>query len=251
MISRTNTPNAARRSGGCACGCGCLSLLALAVAVTLAGVLFVWPRLPNLAAQAIGFEERGAVSGVFAATTPIPPPALVNLAPAAGPVTVSVPSLGSGTLSGNEGVPLQIGSDPFGGATAGQITLGEADLMALCARYADVCLSDPRFQNPRVDLRPGGAVITADVTLPELGGIAQAVGIVVQVDSTGRAFRVQGLDLGGTLYAIPNNDIGNLVRSAETQLNAALAQLVVESSMGRLALDRITVDDALLTVTLR
>ena len=102
-----------------------------------------------------------------------------------------------------------------------------------------------------VDLRPGGAVITADVTLPELGGIAQAVGIVVQVDSTGRAFRVQGLDLGGTLYAIPNNDIGNLVRNAEAQLNAALAQLVVESSMGRLALDRITVDDALLTVTLR
>ena len=64
MISRTSTPNAARRSGGCACGCGCLSLLALAVAVTLAGVLFVWPRLPNLAAQAIGFEERGAVAGV-------------------------------------------------------------------------------------------------------------------------------------------------------------------------------------------
>ena len=73
MISRTSTPNAARRSGGC--GCGCLSLLALAVAVTLAGVLFVWPRLPNLAAQAIGFEERGAVAGVFAAVTPIPPPA--------------------------------------------------------------------------------------------------------------------------------------------------------------------------------
>jgi len=251
VISRSSTPQSARRSGGCACGCGCLSLLALAVAVVLGGALFVWPRLPNLAAQAVGFQERGAVAGVFAGIAPVAAPALVNLTPAAGPVTVSVASLGSGTLSGNEGVPLQLGSDPFGGAAAGQIALSEADLMALCARYAEICLSDPRFQNPRVDLRPGGAVITADVTLPELGGIAQAVGVVVQVDASGRAFQVRGLDLNGTLYAIPDNDIGQLVRSAEAQLNAALEQLVVESSAGRLALDRITIDDALLTVTLR
>ena len=94
-------------------------------------------------------------------------------------------------------------------------------------------------------------VLLSAATGLALGGIAQAVGIVVQVDSTGRAFRVQGLDLGGTLYAIPNNDISNLVRNAEAQLNAALAQLVVESGAGRLALDRITIDDATLTVTLR
>ncbi|MFN8379869.1 MAG: hypothetical protein U0452_14490 [Anaerolineae bacterium] len=250
MISRSSTPNTARRNGGCACGCGCLSLLALAVAVTLAGVLFTWPRLPNLAAQAVGFQERGAVAQVFEAITPVPAPVLANLAPA-GPVTFTVPSMGSGTLTGTEGVALQIGSDPLGGAAAGQITLTENDLVALCARYADVCLSDPRFQNPRVDLRRGGAVVTADVTLPELGGITQSVGIVVSVDSTGRELRVQGIDLGGTLYAVPNNDIGNLVRNAEAQLNSVLAQLVVDTSAGRLALDRITMDDSTLTVTLR
>ena len=250
MISRSSAPNTPRRNGGCACGCGCLGLLALAVAVTLAGVLFVWPRLPDLAAQAVGFQERGAVAEVFAAVTPLPAPALINLAPA-GPVTYTVASIGSSTLTGNEGVALNVGSDPLGGATAGQIRLTEADIVALCARYAEVCLSDPRFQNPRVDLRSGGAVITADVTLPELGGVSQPVGVVLRVDSTGRALQVQGIDLGGTLYAVPDNGIGQLIRSAETQLNAALAQLMVDTSAGRLALDRITIDDAAVTVTLR
>lgn len=250
MISRSAAPNAARRNNGCRCGCGCLSLLALAVAVTLAGVLFLWPRLPNLAAQAAGFQERGAVAEVFAAVTAIPAPALVNLDPA-GPVTFTLPSMGSGTLAGNEGVAMQLGSDPLGGAAAGQITLTESDLVSLCARYADVCLSDPRFQNPSVDLRPGGAVITADVTLPELGGLSQRVGIVVRVGVTGRELAVQGIDLGGTLYAVPDNQIGTLVRSAEGQINSALAQLAVDTSAGRFRLDHITIDDSTLTVTLR
>ena len=251
MISRSNPTNATSRNRGCAfLGCGCLALLALAAISFVIGVVLIVPRLPNLAAQAVGFQERGPVETVFQAVTPLPPPALVNLAPA-GPVTFSIPNLGSGTLTGTEGVAVQTGTDPLGGAPAGQITLTEADVQALCARYADVCQSDPRFRNPRVDLRPGGAIITVDATLPELGGVTQPVGVVVRTDSTGRALQVQGIELNGLLYAIPSNDIGGLIRNAETQLNVALGQLVVDTAAGQLALDRVTFNDGTVTVTLR
>lgn len=250
MISRSATPNAAQRNSGCACGCGCLGLLALAVASIVVGVLLIAPRLPNLAAQAIGFQERGAVEQVFQSVTAAPIPALVNAAPA-GPVSFSIPGLGAGELTPDEGIPLQLGADAVSAAPAGQITFTEADLLTLCQRYADICLSDPRFQNPSVDLRPGGAIVSADVTLPELAGIQQRVGVVAHVDESGRALRVDGIDLGGTLYAVPSNDIGQLIRNAEAQINSALAQLVIETGAGALALDRITVNDSTVTLTLR
>lgn len=247
MIARSS-PSAGRRGGGCACGC--LGLLAFGAASLLIGALVIWPRLPNLAAQAVGFQERGAVEAVFEAVTPLPTPVLVNLAPA-GPVTISAGTLGSGTLTGSEGVPLQLGSDPSSGAAGAVVALTEYELLGLCQRYADICMSDPRFQNPSVDLRPGGAVVYADVSLPELGGLSQRAGVVLRVDSTGRALEVAGIDLGGVLYAVPSNQIGQLVLNAQAQVNNALAQFVVDTGAGRLALDRISVDDSVVTLTLR
>jgi hypothetical protein len=225
-------------------------VLALAAASVVIGLVLIMPRLPNLAAQAIGFQERGSVETVFQAVTPVPPPALNNVAPA-GPVTFSIPDLGSDTLTADDGLAVQTGTDPLGGAPAGQFTLTENDVQALCARYADICQRDPRFRNPRVDLRPGGAIITVDATLPELGGITQPVGVVVRTDGTGRALQVQGIELNGVLYAIPSNDIGTMIRNAEAQLNTALNQLTVDTAAGPMTLDRITFNDGTVTVTLR
>lgn len=232
------------------CACGCLGLLGLMAASLIIGVLVIWPRLPNLAAQAVGFEERGAVETVFMAVTPLLIPVVVNLAPA-GPVSFTLGTVASGTLSGSEGVPVQLGSDPASGSPAAVVSLTETDLLALCDRYADVCRSDPRLQNPRVDLRPGGAVVYADVTLPELANVTQTVGVVLRVNSSGRNLRVEGIDIGGFLYAIPSNDIGQLVRNAEVQLNQAIEQFVLDTAAGQMTLDRIAVDDTTLTVSLR
>ncbi len=247
-VRMSSTPNSSRRNTGCACGC--LGLLGLFAASLVIGILIVWPRLPNLAAQAVGFEERGPVETVFVAVTPLPTPAVVNLAPA-GPVTFTLGNLGGGTLNGTEGIPVQLGRDPASSAPAAIVSLTEADLMALCNRYADICRSDPRLQNPRVDLRPGGAVVYADVTLPELANVTQTVGVVLRVDSSGHNFRVEGIDIGGFLYAVPSNDIGQLILNAEGQLNQAVQQFVLDTSAGRMTLDRISVDDSTVTVSMR
>lgn len=248
MSIARGTSNSSRR--GASCACGCLGLLGLLAASLIVAVLFIWPRLPNLAVQVAGFEERGPVASAFEAVTPLPTPVLINLAPA-GPLSFTFGTLGGGTLSGTEGIPVQLGSDAASGAPAAIVSLTEADLMALCDRHADICRSDPRLQNPRVDLRPGGAIVYADVTLPELANVTQTVGVVLRVDSSGRNFRVEGIDIGGYLYAVPSNDIGQLILNAETQINQAVQQFVLDTSAGRMTLDRISVDDTAITVSMR
>lgn len=248
MSAMRSTPNSSRRSAGCACGClGLLGLMAASLAVA---VLFILPRLPNLAMQAAGFQERGPVARVYEAITPLPTPVVINLAPA-GPVSFTLGNLGGGSLNGTEGIPVQLGSDPVNGAPVAMTSITEADLMALCDRRADICRSDPRLQNPRVDLRPGTALIYADVTLPELANVTQTAGVVLRVDSSGRNFRVEGIDIGGYLYAVPSNEIGQMILNAEAQINQALQQFVIDTSAGRMTLDRISVDDSVITVSMR
>jgi hypothetical protein len=227
-----------------------LGLIGLMAASLLIALLFIWPRLPNLAAQAVGFQERGPVAAVYENAAPLPTPVVVNLAPA-GPITFTLGDLGGGTLSGTEGVAVQLGSDAASGAATAVIRFTEAELLALCDRYADICRGDPRIQNPRVDLRPGGAVVYADVTLPELANVTQTVGVALRVDSSGRALEVEGLDIGGYLYLIPSNDIGQMILNAEAQLNQALQQAVIDTTAGRMTLDRISIDDSVLTLSMR
>ena len=96
---------------------------------------------------------------------------------------------------GNQNITVRTGADE-GGAAVADVTFNEAGLLALCARRTPICRGeDPRFRNPAVDLRPGGAVLFLDV---QAGPVWQRVGLVLRLSAATVA--VVGVDVDGSTY---------------------------------------------------
>jgi hypothetical protein len=221
--------------------------------LVIAAVAFVLliPSIPNLAAQFVGFTPRGRTDALFEEVSAIPTLELQN------PVqpqqfTVDLGQYGQQTLSNDSGLyTLAVGSDETG-TQAAVVTFSEAGLQELCRQRSDVCGStNPRYRNARIDLRPGGAVIYADVTLPELGGIEQAAGVVLRLDGSGQRFEFAGVDIGGTLYDAPPEGFGATVSDLERIGNDILNQLRLEAGGDQFALSQVSIDDSTLTLILR
>jgi hypothetical protein len=113
-----------------------------------------------------------------------------------------------------------------------------AHLMQWFGEYID---QQNRLRDPWIDLKPGGAVIYADVDL-EVGW--QRVGAVLMVDGTGRQIEIVGVDIDGRLYSTPpNGQIADLVRQVESEANRALRELTFLDPAGQLAIQTITVTE--------
>ena len=231
--------------------CGCLSVIVGLVAVAAVALVLLLPSLPNIAAQLIGFTPRGNTDSIFQNTAPIPTIQLEN------PVqpqqfTVDLGEYGQQTLSNDSGLyTLEVGNDQTG-TQAAVVSFSEAGLQELCRQRTDVCGStNPRYRNARIDLRPGGAVIYADVSIPELGGIEQTAGVALRVDASGQRFEFAGVDLGGTLYDAPPDSLGTTVSELERTGNDILSQLILEASGDQFVLSQVSIDDTTLTITLR
>ena len=146
---------------------------------------------------------------------------------------------------------LEVGNDPAG-AQAAVVSFTEEGLQELCRQRTDICSgSNPRYRNARIDLRPGGAVVYADVSIPELGGVAQTAGVVLQLDASGRQFEMAGVDIGGTLYDVPPESFGATVSELQQVGNDVLNQLRLEAGGGQFALAQVSIDDTTLSITLR
>ena len=233
--------------------CGCLGLLGIAAVVLIVGFVLVLPSLPGIVAQFAGLSPRGETEAVFADATPIPTIALQNaIQPTQ--VTVSLGEYGTETLNTNNTLyEFTIGSGAVGEQMA-VASFSEQGLLDLCRQRSPICSDnppDPRFRNPRIDLRPGGAVVYVDVTLPELGGFTQTAGVVLQLDGTRRQFAVAGVDLGGMLYQVPPEQFGTTIEQVQMQGNQLLNQLSVEAGGGRFNLSEVQIDDSTLTLILR
>jgi hypothetical protein len=123
--------------------------------------------------------------------------------------------------------------------------------MDLCYRRSDVCSNaSGQYRNPRIDLRPGGAVIYADIYVPEVG-IWQQTGVVLRLDGSGRQFEVAGVDMGGTLYALPSGDLGTRLAEVAQTGNTILSQLALQAGGGRYVLQQVRIDDNALTLVMR
>lgn len=240
---------AGRSSRSCACGC-LAGIVTFALLVVFAFVVIL-PALPGLGARVLGFQPSGESASAFvAAVQPT-----VQLIDPVQPANVSV-DLGS---YGEQVVPIaaeqvdvQIGTAADTGQSAAVVRFTEGGLADLCVQRGDNCgIVDPRFRNPRIDLRPGGAIVFVDATIPELGNLSRTVGVVLRVDGTGRAFEVAGIDLDGTLYQLPPGDLGDRVRGFEEVGNDVLNQLALNAGGGRYTLDSVSIDDDSLTLTLR
>jgi hypothetical protein len=228
---------------------GCLLALLTLVVIAVAAFFVLRPILPEIAARVLGFTPRGSTEAVFERVIP---PTSVQIQAAVEPevVTVELGAEGSVTLD-NTVVDVAVGSEVDTGQQAAVVTFNEQELLQLCQERTAICANqNPQFQNPTVDLRPGGAVIFADVTLPELGGISQRAGVVLRLDSTGRQFEVAGVTLNGMLFD-PPEAFRERIAEAERRGNELLSQLAVTAGGGSYTLSAVQIDETTISLILR
>lgn len=239
-----------RRSSFSIAACGCLSVLVGLLVIAIIGFIVLMPTLPNIAAQLVGFTARGSTEALFQ-STPIPTIELQN-AQQPPQFTVDLGQYGSQTLSNDSGLyDVQVGSDPSGGQAA-VVSFSEAGLQELCRQRSDVCgPNNPRFRNAQIDLRPGGAVVYADVVIPQLGNVEQRAGAIMRLDASGQRFEFAGVDINGTVYDVPPEQFGETVAEMERAGNDILDQLRLEASGGQYTLSQVSIDDGTLTIVLR
>jgi hypothetical protein len=232
--------------------CGCLGVGAGVLLVAGIVVLVLIPALPGLALQFSGFKSKGNTETVFQNVVPVPTVALQN-GSAPQEAVINLGSLGSQTIQIS---PTQtqyevlIGTSNTGAPLA-TVAFTETGLMDMCYQRADLCGNgNAQYRNARVDLRPGGAIIYADVYVPDFG-IWQPAGVVLRLDNSQRQFQVAGVDVGGVLYDVPPNGLGQQVSDVARVGNEMLNQLSLEASGGRYALSQVIIDDTTLTLVMR
>lgn len=239
-----------RRSSLLPLACGCLAgFVILFGIVVMAGVFF----LPNILSGIAGLTPRGDTGQVLGDVTPQPTLVLQN--PTDVPqVTVDLGSFGQQTLDTNPQLyNFTVGTSADGQPSA-VAAFTEAGLMDLCHQRSTFCSPnspDPRFRNARIDLRPGGAVVYIDTTLPQFQNIPIPVGVVVRWDSPTHRAVVEGVDIGGQVYTAQQQSLAEIIFTVEQQMNDLIQQLAVQVGGGRYTISEVMVDDNTLTLVLR
>ena len=229
--------------------CGCLLLVAgIITAFVVFGLLLLLPALPDIALRVAGFQPLGDTGAVFS-TPAAPPPATGPDAYAPPQVVVDAGSYGRQSFSGDTGV-YSVTISTAGGSQQMTASFTEAGIMDICRQYSPVCANgNDQFRNVSIDLRPGGGVIYADVSVPGVG-VSQRVGVVLHLNNQMR-FDVIGVDLNGTLYAAPPGQLAGLVNDLENVINDVLDRLKIEAGGSTYSVSQIYIDDDTLTAVLR
>ena len=239
-----------RRTSLLPLACGCLAALGiLTVIVLVGGYLF----LPQIIGLATGLKPEGKTEAIFTEVTPQPIVVLQN--PTELPqITLNLGGYGQQTLNTDPQLyHFTLGTGASGQPLATAI-FTEAGLMQLCYQRSTVCgpnSADPRFRNARIDLRPGGAIVYAEVNLPQSQNISLPAGVVVRWDTPSRKVVFAGVDIGGTLYASPPQSLANTIASVEQQMNDLIQQAAVEVSGGRYTVSDVIITDTTATLILR
>ena len=242
-----------RRNRGLSLGCGCGVLLVFVGVLACIGIYAFssTPLLTGIALDLAGADRIGRTDALFESNI-APESRSVSVAggTSAGRVTLSLGSYGQQTVDvGLQGVSVVTGTGSTGAAMA-QADFTENGLLQLCNQRGNICRDgDSRYRDIVIDLRPGGAVIYADVN----AGVWQRIGVVIRLNPTGTRFDVVGVDVGGVLYD-PNSlpgELSTFTREIERVGNDALRQMVLDAAGGRYSLESMTIDEATLTVILR
>jgi hypothetical protein len=130
-----------------------------------------------------------------------------------------------------------------------QLTLDEANLTALCHERTDLCSTgNDQIRNARIDLRPGGAVIYADMYIPQIS-TWQNLGAVVQIND--QHAEIVGVDINGTLYSPTDSHVSGAMSDLERIANTIITQVALNAAGSRYTLDTIYIDDQSLSLILR
>lgn len=240
-----------RRRGSWEYPCGCLMLFSFGLVMAFGLVYAFSPGWPGLLLQLAGTSSIGRTDALFAAAT-VPPAPMIQNQGAPGQVTVDLGTHGSQTLA-TTGYRFATGSDETG-RRAALATFTEAELMNVCRQYSAVCRDGgERYRDVNIDLRPGGAVVYAEV---DLGVVWQRVGIVLQLGMDRTRFESPGVDIAGSVYpldALPPAAAGasGTVNEIVTLANDVLRQLAVNAAGEDYRLSELIIDDTTLTMVLR
>jgi len=225
--------------------CGCLIAALFIVVVLGIGVVFVFLRTPSLALLVAGFKPEGSTAQVFSGQPTTPPVQLEN--PVSPPQAVV--NLGS---SGSQELPAQnVQTGTINGSAAATVSFSANDLMNLCVQRTTFCSNtNPQYKNVKLDLQPGGGVVYADVSVPELGS-TQTVGVALKLNATHRQFDVMGVDVGGTLYSLPTGTLGQRVQEIASKANELLQVASLDVGGGVYNLSDIRIDSNTITFVMQ
>jgi hypothetical protein len=250
---------------------GCAVLVALMV-----GILLV-ATPAAIALSLAGFRSEGRTGDFLNERASAVPPTIQWSRQAAPPPTPTAPADGSAPPPAGAGVPSGSGLlDPVvvdiwflsqptafsaGDTFASRLERGriEEDTLAYYIEFDQVGINsylnrwfggyvaqEPRLRNVSLDLKPGGAIVYAEVDL-EVGW--QGVGAVFMLDASGRQLILAGVDMDGRLYSTPpDGQIARLVARLESESNRALRELAFVDPAGRLTVQRISLGEDLVQI---
>jgi hypothetical protein len=242
-------PRRSSNSLGIALTCGAVALVVLVACGVIA--LLLLPRVTDIAASSVGLERSSTTTQALFSNT-APTPVQVFNATSPSQVTITVPDAGTQTIAVNPALyPVAIGQSAEG-APLMTAQVSEDSAIQLCRQYTPICQNaDPRLQNIALDFRPNGALVSGDVTLPELGGITQRVGAALVVDSSGTQLRFAGIEVGGVLYEAPSGELAAQIAELERLANQILLTSAVSSDGISYSISSLQIDDNRATLVLR
>jgi hypothetical protein len=183
---------------------------------------------------------------VFRVVTPLPPVVVDDAGPPPQQAVIDFGQYGTQSLNNN----LYDYQIAVGRSTA-TVSFTEPALMAICLQRTTLCGSgNSQFRNAQVDLRPGGAVVYADVFIPQVASWQRA-GVVLDLDGSRRQLTVAGIDMNGQLYTTSPDGLGVTIAEIERTANDILRQLSLNAGGERYNLAEVRVDDTMLTLILR
>ncbi len=225
--------------------CGCMTLLGVGLGTAVLIGVFLLPLIPQLALQGAGFEPLGNTDAVFSATS-APAPTLASVQGVPPSIVVQAGEYGQQTIDTSQ-VDVQIGDSS--GMTTMQVAFSESDMRSICQQYSPLCTpSGSPVRNATFDFRSGGMVVNGEFYVEQVG-IWQQVGVVLR--ASGNQFVFEGVDVNGQLFAVPPDDLGELVAEVESTANDLLRQLSVQAAGETFTLRELYLDDATLTMVLR
>ncbi len=232
-------------------GCGCVLVGGFTALLAFTLLYAIWPALTGAAVQLAGADRLGETSSLFQNVS-IPPTAVVQNATSPQQVTIDLGQYGGGTVNLDQVASEIVTGSSETGAPIARASFTELQLLAICVQQSAICgEGNSQYRNVAVDLRPGGAVVYADVNV---GGLAwQRVGVVFQLDNTRTALRVAGIDVNGGLYdysTLPA-ELAARVDEIDRLTNDVLRQMAIQAGGERYTLSEIIIDDTTLTVILQ
>lgn len=240
-IERYSSQRNHRLSGGCGCG---LIMVSLGIAL-IVGIALIAPALPAIGLRLAGFQP---IEQPVHESTPEPIPVII--APqTSSQMILSAGTFGQRTLPQSSAYTMQTGINEAG-ADVAQITIAESGISTVCAQYTQVCSeSGNPFRNVTVNLQNNRATISGEAFISSLN-TWQAVSVIVSLSET-NTIQVEGVEVGGTLFAIPDGELGQRIRDVQSTANEAIRQLGVQTNGSSYSLSDIILTETQLVATFR